>query len=287
MDGWIKIHRQILEWRWYSDINVTRLFLHLLLKANFDTKDWQDVTIGRGQLVTSIGRLAEQTSLSIKEVRTALKKLESTGEIITKGANRFTTITICKYDTYQCLEDEQGQTKGKRRANEGQTKGKQRATIKESKELNNTRNKEDVIIDSSCENSQPTDQPKNEPPKTLEERQQEFYDEVAQYVGKYDREMLRAFYDYWSEPTQNKKNPKMRKDTERTWATGGRLATWYRRQNETQNTNNQQFNNKNYGRNQQTDAERLKVPHIGTFTDEQFDAICEMGRMLSKQNASD
>ena len=276
MDGWIKIHRQILEWRWYSDINVTRLFLHLLLKANFDTKDWQDVTIGRGQLVTSIGRLAEQTSLSIKEVRTALKKLESTGEIITKGANRFTTITICKYDTYQCLEDEQGQTKGK-----------QRATIKESKELNNTRNKEDVIIDSSCENSQPTDQPKNEPPKTLEERQQEFYDEVAQYVGKYDREMLRAFYDYWSEPTQNKKNPKMRKDTERTWATGGRLATWYRRQNETQNTNNQQFNNKNYGRNQQTDAERLKVPHIGTFTDEQFDAICEMGRMLSKQNASD
>ena len=84
IDGWIKIHRQILEWRWYSDINVTRLFLHLLLKANFDAKDWQDVTIGRGQLVTSISRLAEQTSLSIKEVRTALKKLESTGEIVTK-----------------------------------------------------------------------------------------------------------------------------------------------------------------------------------------------------------
>ena len=108
------------------------------------------------------------------------------------------------------------------------------------------------IKDSSCENSQPTDQLEKEPPKTLEERQRDFYDEVAQYVGKYDREMLRAFYDYWSEPTQNKKNPKMRKDTERTWATGGRLATWYRRQNETQNTNNQQFNNKNYGTNQQT-----------------------------------
>ncbi|MBQ4216369.1 MAG: hypothetical protein II663_08875 [Bacteroidales bacterium] len=278
IDGWIKIHRQILEWRWYSDINVTRLFLHLLLKANFDAKDWQDMTIERGQLVTSIGRLAEQTSLSIKEVRTALKKLESTGEIITKGANKFTTITICKYDTYQCLEDEQGQTKGKQRANEGQTKGKQRATIKESKELNNSTNKEVVIIDSSCEFSQPTDQQEKEPPKTLEERQREFYDEVAQYVGKYDREMLRAFYDYWSEPTQNKKNPKMRKDTERTWATGGRLATWYRRQNETQNNVNT-LNSNNYAKN------RLKEPHVGQFTDEQFDAICEMGRIITEQNA--
>ena len=267
IDGWIKIHRQILEWRWYSDINVTRLFLHLLLKANFDAKDWQDMTIERGQLVTSIGRLAEQTSLSIKEVRTALKKLESTGEIITKGANKFTTITICKYDTYQCLEDEQGQTKGK-----------QRATIKESKELNNSTNKEVVIIDSSCEFSQPTDQQEKEPPKTLEERQREFYDEVAQYVGKYDREMLRAFYDYWSEPTQNKKNPKMRKDTERTWATGGRLATWYRRQNETQNNVNT-LNSNNYAKN------RLKEPHVGQFTDEQFDAICEMGRIITEQNA--
>ena len=122
----------------------------------------------------------------------------------------------------------------------------------------------DNIKDCSCENSQPTDQPKKEPPKTLEERQREFYDDVAQYVGKYDKEMLRAFYDYWSEP--NQKNTKMRKELEKTWSTGGRLATWYRRQNESQNINNQQLNNKNYGNNQQnyrkeglSDAEILEA----------------------------
>lgn len=267
IDGWIKIHRQILEWRWYSDINVTRLFLHLLLKANFDAKDWQDVTIGRGQLVTSIGRLAEQTSLSIKEVRTALKKLESTGEIVTKGANKFTTITICKYDTYQCLEDEQGQTKGKQRANEGQTKGKQRATTKEIKNDKESKEGEELLFD--MDDKSPKRAKFQKP--TLHELQEFAFAENLMNVD------CNRFFDYYES-----NGWKVGRNAMKDWR--ATLRNWNRTP---QNTNNQQFNNKNYGTNQQTDAERLKVPHIGTFTDEQFDAICEMGRMLSKQNASD
>ena len=40
MSGWIKIHRQILEWEWYSDTNTFRVFLHLLLKANHKEKKY-------------------------------------------------------------------------------------------------------------------------------------------------------------------------------------------------------------------------------------------------------
>ena len=87
-NGWIKIHRQIIDWEWYSDIPTCRLFLHLLLIANHAPKKWQGQTIDKGELITSIGSLSEQTGLTIKQVRTALDKLESTGEIEKKRASK-------------------------------------------------------------------------------------------------------------------------------------------------------------------------------------------------------
>ena len=83
MEGWIKLHRQILDWEWYDDINVKVLFLHLLLTANYEDKKWQGTTIKRGQLVTSRQHLAEQTGLSEQQVRTAINKYQSYDEYIT------------------------------------------------------------------------------------------------------------------------------------------------------------------------------------------------------------
>ena len=71
---------------------------------------------------------------------------------------------------------------------------------------------------------------KSKTSKPLEERKQEFYDSLRQYVGKYDREMLRDFYDYWSE--SNDGGTKMRWEIAKTkggtFSIGGRLATWKR-----------------------------------------------------------
>ena len=39
-NGWIKLHRNLLDWEWYSDIKVCRVFLHLLLTANFKDGNW-------------------------------------------------------------------------------------------------------------------------------------------------------------------------------------------------------------------------------------------------------
>jgi len=61
---------------------------------------------------------------------------------------------------------------------------------------------------------------------SLTERQQLFYDELKDYIEKYSKEMLRAFYDYWSEPNQTK--TKMRREMEKTWDTGRRLSVWRR-----------------------------------------------------------
>ena len=34
-EGFINLHRKILDWEWYDDINVFRVFTHLLLTVNW------------------------------------------------------------------------------------------------------------------------------------------------------------------------------------------------------------------------------------------------------------
>ena len=117
--GWVKLHRKLLDWEWYDDLPTKVLFLHLILKANHTEQSWRGITIKRGQRLTSLEALSSETSLSIKQVRRAIKNLEKTGELGKQTTRQYSLLTLHSYDTYQ---DE-----GKQRANEGQTKGKQRA----------------------------------------------------------------------------------------------------------------------------------------------------------------
>ena len=99
--GWVKIHRQILDWEWYSNPIVSRLFFHLLIKANHTEKQWQGVTIVRGSFITSYPILAQETGFTVMQVRTALAKLKSTGEITVKTTSKYSVISINKYDCFQ------------------------------------------------------------------------------------------------------------------------------------------------------------------------------------------
>ena len=105
MEGWIKLHRKILDWEWYTDAPVRILFEHLLLTANYEDKKWRGMTIKRGQKVTSIGHLAEETGLSVQQVRTALEKLEKSKNVTSRATNKFTLVTIENYGLYQSYND--------------------------------------------------------------------------------------------------------------------------------------------------------------------------------------
>ena len=104
MEGWIKIHRGLLDWEWYSDTNCVRLALHLLLMANFQTKRWRGITVERGQLVTSRSILSRETGLSEREVRTAMSKLEKSDFLTIRAPSSYTIVTICNYEKYQSSE---------------------------------------------------------------------------------------------------------------------------------------------------------------------------------------
>ena len=104
MKGFIKLHRQITEWEWYQDVNTKSVFIHLLLNACYDECRFMGQSVERGQYMTSLSRLSRDLSISVRQVRTALSRLEKTGEIDTQTTNKSTLITICNYGSYQIDE---------------------------------------------------------------------------------------------------------------------------------------------------------------------------------------
>ena len=104
--GWIKLHRQILEWEWYSDNNCFRVFLHLLLKANHKEKRFKGIELKVGSIVTSRDLLARETGLSSQQVRTALNKLILTNEITSVTSSQGTILQIVSYEKYQIATNE-------------------------------------------------------------------------------------------------------------------------------------------------------------------------------------
>lgn len=148
MDGWIKIHRKMVDWEWYQDNTTKVLFLHLLLTANHKERKWKGITILRGQKLTSLQHLANETNLTLQQVRTSLSKLKSTHEITCKTTNKNTLITIEKYSDYQDKGEEnntQNNTQHNNQiTNEQQTNNKQITTNKNDK---NDKNIYSCILD--------------------------------------------------------------------------------------------------------------------------------------------
>ena len=137
-NGYIRLHRTLTGWRWYKDGNVLRLWLHLLLNANYEQSEFQDRIIGRGEQVTSLKALSESTGLSIQEDRTALGKLKRTGEILVNSNRHFTIVSILNYDKFQSDSADKQQTVNTQSTNKQQTVNSQSTTSEKEKKAKNT-----------------------------------------------------------------------------------------------------------------------------------------------------
>ena len=140
MEGWISLYRKFTEWEWYTDANTMRLFLHLLLKANHQDGNWQGKTIRRGQVVIGRKSLANELKISEQAIRTSLNKLKITNEITIETTNKFSIITIEKYDVYQDNQKENNQQKDQQATNEQPTSNQQLTTN------NNNNNNNNIIV---------------------------------------------------------------------------------------------------------------------------------------------
>ena len=135
-EPFIKLYRKMLEWEWYKDTNTFALFIHCLLIANWKDGRFMGYSVPRGSFVSSYAQLAEQTNLSVQNVRTAINHLKSTGELTVNSTTKFSVFTVVNYNRYQ---DDNRQA-NKQLTNDQQTTNKQLTTIEEYKEDKNIKN---------------------------------------------------------------------------------------------------------------------------------------------------
>lgn len=114
-NGFIKLHRRMLDWEWYHDVNTKVVFLHLLLTANIKDEKWKGEEIKRGSRVISYPILADELNLTIRQARTALEHLKMTGEVTVKTTAKYSVVTVLNYNRYQGAT---GNLTGKRQAND-------------------------------------------------------------------------------------------------------------------------------------------------------------------------
>ncbi len=102
LNGFVKLHRKLLDWEYYKDINTKTLYIHLLLKAAFaDYKTKDGYIIHAGTQFTSVKKLSDETGLTVREVRTSLKKLEDKSIVTSTATNKGTLITIVNWEVLQ------------------------------------------------------------------------------------------------------------------------------------------------------------------------------------------
>jgi len=147
-NGWIKLHRQVLDWRWYTDPNTIRLFLHLLLKATSKPFMLGEIELLPGQLITGRKALSEELKLSEQEIRTAIQKLKNGKNVTIKTTNKFSIVTICNWEEYQIINTSNQPTEQPTEQpaiNQPSTSHQPHTRIKELKELKEYKKKDDFV----------------------------------------------------------------------------------------------------------------------------------------------
>lgn len=142
MAGWIKLYRSTLDWEWYSDPNTSRVFLHLLLTANYEEGRFMGEIIPIGSCVTGRLKLAQTLGLSERCVRTAIKRLEKSQQVTIKSLHKFSVISITNWSEYQ--QDDQPTT-SKRPASD-HPNDQQVTTLKEGKKERNKNNTPIIVL---------------------------------------------------------------------------------------------------------------------------------------------
>jgi len=102
--GFIKLYRSFLDWRWFSDSDATKLYLYCLLNANYQNDNYAGVNIQKGEFITSIRELSFKVGMSRGRVSRTLIKLQQTKDIIIKTKKQYTLIFVVEFEKYQTFD---------------------------------------------------------------------------------------------------------------------------------------------------------------------------------------
>lgn len=244
-EGFLRLSRRFFSnemWKVAREFSECEAWLDLIQSARFEATDkayseligGREISYSRGQYPASISFLMKRWQWSEKKVRYFLAKLKKRGMITTCNKQGMTVITLCKYDEYnpykgipKGIDKDIDNNKEIRELNNalGELRAELRAVVEkmgQAKGDNKKKDEEDNTKES------PYGDKKNAAKAATLSRKESFYQSLVPFVGKYQKEMIRSFFDYWSE--LNKSETKMRYELEKTWELPKRLATWANRE---------------------------------------------------------
>jgi hypothetical protein len=120
--------------------------------------------------------------------------------------------------------------------------GKKSAELKAQQNLTNSTSVESVKQTSTNSTDNVNDNDNvNVINNKIESRKLKFANTLKPFLETYGKEMIRKFYDYWTEP--NKSNTKFKMELEKTWSLERRLETWSAREKDFTKDKLQPINN--------------------------------------------
>lgn len=194
-NGFVKLSRSILEWEWYDHPDVFRIYIHLLIKANYAPAKWRGIEIFEGEHITSINKLSKELLMSEFKVRESLLKLKNTSYIDVITTNKFTRLKLVKSVVYNNSADINHKQISGLTSNKSQSNQEQTATNKKNKEK-----------------------------KEIEERKEIFKNEIFKFSKEFSNDHLIQFYDYWS--TENRHTGRLAFEEENKWNLELKLKRW-------------------------------------------------------------
>lgn len=140
MDGWISLHRKILENPIFQKAELLQLFIYCILKANHKPNrivfNGKEMVVGRGQFITGRDALSREIKAKSTTTWKRLKVLENLQILNIKSNNKFSLVTVVNYGFYQSnLEESDSKSD-----NKGTTREQQRDTNNNDNNVNNDNN---------------------------------------------------------------------------------------------------------------------------------------------------
>lgn len=225
MEGWIKLHRQLIDSPVFAHPTALKIWIWFLCKANHKERTVQlsvgdgytAVTVRPGQLIFGRHKAEEDLGIDGSTIYKWLRKFEVDMKMISvESNNKFSIITILNFNDFQSEENDDGSSRGateeQQRNNSVTTEEQQSNTNKNVNNVNNENNIPSVGV------APPASLP------SIDDRKKDFGNALIPFVDKYGKDMIRQFFDYWTE--KGEKHKKMRYEKEKVFEIEKRLATW-------------------------------------------------------------
>lgn len=113
MEGWIKLHRLLLDSQIFASEKGLKIWIWILLKANHKQR-YVPITIGKGETTISVergqfvfGRFSAEEDLNIdgSTIYKWIKKMESMEMITIDSNSHYSILTVNKYNDYNDIDE--------------------------------------------------------------------------------------------------------------------------------------------------------------------------------------